>query len=82
MLVETHVLFSLALADIIFFPIKDSYKRTYIFLYIVRTFTDPAIAIAIVLDLLFIYLFIGRGQSIINCDNFLSNPIAVLFAIK
>jgi hypothetical protein len=27
------------------------------------------------------FLFVGRGQSI-SCDNFLSNPIAVLFAIK
>jgi len=32
-------------------------------------------------DIIKCVLFVGRGQSI-SCDNFLSNPIAVLFAIK
>jgi hypothetical protein len=36
---------------------------------------------AIFVDIIICVLFVGRGQSI-SCDNFLSNPIAVLFAIK
>jgi hypothetical protein len=36
---------------------------------------------AIYVDIIICVLFVGRGQSI-SCDNFLSNPIAVLFAIK
>jgi hypothetical protein len=36
---------------------------------------------AICFDIIICVLFVGRGQSI-SCDNFLSNPIAVLFAIK
>ena len=36
---------------------------------------------AIFVDIIKYVLFVGRGQSI-SCDNFLSNPIAVLFAIK
>ena len=32
-------------------------------------------------DIIICVLFVGRGQSI-TCDNFLSNPIAVLFAIE
>ena len=36
---------------------------------------------AIFVDIIICVLFVWRGQSI-NCDNFLSNPIAVLFAIK
>ena len=36
---------------------------------------------AIFVDIIIYVLFVWRGQSI-NCDNFLSNPIAVLFAIK
>ena len=36
---------------------------------------------AIFVDMIICVLFVGRGQSI-SCDNFLSNPIAVLFAIK
>ena len=35
---------------------------------------------AIFVDII-VYYFVGREQSI-SCDNFLSNPIAVLFAIK
>jgi hypothetical protein len=36
---------------------------------------------AIFVDIIICVLFVGRGQSI-SCDNFLFNPIAVLFAIK
>jgi hypothetical protein len=36
---------------------------------------------AIFVDIIICVLFVGRGQSI-SCDNFLSNLIAVLFAIK
>jgi hypothetical protein len=36
---------------------------------------------AIFVDIIICVLFVRRGQSI-SCDNFLSNPIAVLFAIK
>ena len=36
---------------------------------------------AIFVDIIICVLFVGRVQSI-SCDNFLSNPIAVLFAIK
>ena len=36
---------------------------------------------AIFVDIIICVLVVGRGQSI-SCDNFLSNPIAVLFAIK
>ena len=32
-------------------------------------------------DIIKCVLFVGREQAI-SCDNFLSNPIAVLFAIK
>jgi hypothetical protein len=35
----------------------------------------------IFVDIIICVLFVGRGQSI-SCDNFLSNPIAVLFAMK
>ena len=36
---------------------------------------------AIFVDITICVLFVGRRQSI-SCDNFLSNPNAVLFAIK
>ena len=36
---------------------------------------------AIFVDIIICVLFVGRGQST-GCDNFLSNPIAVLYAIK
>jgi hypothetical protein len=36
---------------------------------------------AIFVDIIICVLFVGWGQSI-SCDNFLFNPIAVLFAIK
>jgi hypothetical protein len=36
---------------------------------------------AIFVDIIICVIFVRRGQSI-SCDNFLSNPIAVLFAIK
>ena len=35
-------------------------------------------ACVIFVDIIICILFVGRGQSI-SCDNFLSNPIAVLF---
>ena len=35
----------------------------------------------IFVDIIICVLFVGTGQDI-SCDNFLSNPIAVLFAIK
>jgi hypothetical protein len=38
-------------------------------------------ACAIFADIIICVLFVGRGQ-FISCDNFLSNPIAVLFAMK
>jgi hypothetical protein len=36
---------------------------------------------AIFVDIIICVLFVWRGQSM-SCDNVLSNPIAVLFAIK
>jgi hypothetical protein len=44
-----------------------------IYVFVCAIFADIIVHVCV--------LFVGRGQSI-NCDNFLSNPIAVLFAIK
>ena len=51
-----------------------------LFHYIVLNIIDISVS-AIFVHIIICVLFVGREQSI-NCDNFLSEPIAVLFAIR
>jgi hypothetical protein len=54
---------------------------SYDSLYCVKYYLYLCIVCVRIVVLIICALFVGRGQSI-SCDNFLSNPIAVLFAIK
>jgi hypothetical protein len=53
------------------FPMFHYIVFYIIYIYVCARFVDIIICV----------LLVGRGQYI-SCDNFLSNPIAVLFAIK